>query len=50
MSTVEHRLKSWRTLLETGGPWWLMEHAPRIVRELEAELGNRPNPQEIDRG
>lgn len=37
-SSVEHRLRSWRELLEKGGPSWLMECAPRIVRELEAEL------------
>jgi hypothetical protein len=49
-STVQERLASWRMLLEHGGPAWLMKHAPRIVRELEAEASAQVdrNPKDHD--
>jgi hypothetical protein len=40
-STIEQRLESWREVVRSGGPRWLTEAAPRIVRELEAELAAR---------
>lgn len=45
-SSVEQRLRSWREVLEHGGPAWLTEVAPRIVRELEDELARVKEKEE----
>lgn len=37
-STVQQRLEAWRALVRGGGPAWLVEAAPRIIVQLEAEL------------
>jgi hypothetical protein len=40
MKPAEERLEAWRKLRE-GGPAWLLEGAPRIIAQIEAEIAAR---------
>lgn len=41
LHTLERRLESWRKCLRTGRPRSEVRSAPRIIRELEAEIERR---------
>jgi hypothetical protein len=45
--SLTHRLESWRAVLRNGGPDWLVEFAPKAIREIEAMI--EAQKQENDR-
>lgn len=47
-SSVADRLESWRAVVRDGEPDWLVEEAPRIVAQLEAELAMQHNQNTTD--
>jgi hypothetical protein len=53
-STLEERLEAWRKVILVGGPAWMADCAPEIVRQLEAEIaaqvGRHPEGQDPSSG
>lgn len=45
---IRHRLEGWRECLRTGQPYWLVEFAPIVIAQLEADLEKLTNREQME--